>query len=81
MATESYSSPSILMQYYGNKTKPGAHIPFNFFLLNTDRNNFIGSIDLLIETWLENIPENMVPNWVVSIQANNIEFEIIDKLP
>lgn len=67
MATESYSSSSMLMQYYGNKTRPGAHIPFNFYLFGTNRNNFVESIDNMIKIWLDEIPENMVPNWVVSV--------------
>jgi len=55
------------MQYYGNSTKLGAHLPFNFKLLAADRRNIIESIDTSVKDWLGNMPENQVANWVVSI--------------
>jgi len=55
------------MQYYGNSTKPGAHLPFNFALIAVDKRNIIESIDTNIKNWLDNMPENQVANWVVSI--------------
>lgn len=65
MTTESYSSISVLKQYYGNSTKRGAQIPFNFNLLNPDKNNMIESIDEKILVWLNAVPKSMVANWVV----------------
>lgn len=63
---ESYSYLSILMQYYGNQTKLGAHIPFNFGLMRkVERNNLVETIDNTIKDWLYNIKENMVANGVV----------------
>lgn len=63
------------MQYYGNKTKLGAHIPFNFgFVGNIQRNNLAESVDLNIKTWLDNIPENMVANWVVGVLKFSIQI-------
>jgi len=67
LATESYSPMNILKQYYGNSTKPGANLPFNFGLLAMDRANLVELIELRIKTWLDNLPENQVANWVVSI--------------
>jgi len=55
------------MQYYGTSTKPGAQLPFNFGLLSVDKHNIIESIDTKIKNWLDNLPENQVANWVVSI--------------
>jgi len=66
MATESYSSIETLKQYYGNATRRGSQIPFNFGLLEIDRNNIVEDIDTTVKSWLENLPENMVANWVVS---------------
>ncbi|VVC33480.1 Glycoside hydrolase superfamily,Glycosyl hydrolase, family 13, catalytic domain [Cinara cedri] len=65
IATESYTSINTLMQYYGNITNPGAQIPFNFQLLGMDRNNLLEQTEQGIKKWIENIPENMVPNWVI----------------
>lgn len=67
MATESYSNLTTLLQYYGNGKRLGAHIPFNFGLLSTERNNIIPYIDEIIGEWLEHLPENTVANWVVSV--------------
>jgi len=54
------------MQYYGNGTKRGAQIPFNFGLLFVERNDIIATIDETVKLWLYNMPERMVANWVVS---------------
>jgi len=67
MTTESYSSVEILMKYYGNSTKRGAQIPFNFGLFGIVRHNVGESMDKCIKSWLDNLPENTVPNWVVRI--------------
>lgn len=55
------------MQYYGTSVKPGAHVPFNFGLLSADKRNIAESIDNSIRNWLDNLPENQVANWVVSV--------------
>lgn len=65
LTSESYTAYEILMQYYGNNTIPGAHVPFNFGLLLSNRKNLIESIDQSISIWLSGLPENAVPNWVV----------------
>ncbi|XP_003246887.1 maltase 2 [Acyrthosiphon pisum] len=70
IATESYSPIKVLMQYYGNSTKAGAHLPFNFGLLTVDKRNIIESIDTNIKKWLDNMPENQVANWVVENHDN-----------
>lgn len=66
MTTESYSPIETLMKYYGNSTKHGAHVPFNFGLVIYRENNIIEFIDRNIKEWLDNMPKNMVANWVVS---------------
>jgi len=55
------------MQYYGNSTKLGAHVPFNFGLLSVDRRNIVESIENRIKEWLDNMPKDQVANWVVSV--------------
>ncbi|XP_025204893.1 maltase A3-like, partial [Melanaphis sacchari] len=70
IATESYSPINVLKQYYGNATKPGAQVPFNFGLIVLDKNNIIESIEKVIGNWLDNMPENQVANWVVENHDN-----------
>lgn len=68
MATESYTSVDILMQYYGNFTNPGAQVPFNLELVKFPKDDHIvESIDTIIKNWLSNLPENAVANWVVHV--------------
>jgi len=55
------------MQYYGNSTRAGAHVPFNFGLLDVDRRIIVESIEKHVKKWLDNMPEHQVANWVVSI--------------
>jgi len=70
IATESYSPIKVLMQYYGNSTKLGAHVPFNFGLLGVDRRNIVASIEGEIKNWLDNMPKNQVANWVIENHDN-----------
>lgn len=65
MITDTYSELGTSKQYYGYSTKFGAQIPLNFNLINADKNNMIQSIDEKILLWLNDIPKNMVANWVV----------------
>jgi len=68
MASESYSSVDLLMQYYGNFTNPGAQVPFNLALVRFPKDDHIvQSIDTIIKNWLSNLPENAVANWVVRV--------------
>jgi len=68
MASESYSSVDLLMQYYGNSTNPGAQVPFNLFFVRYPKDNpIVEFIDTTIKNWLVNLPENSVANWVVSV--------------
>lgn len=55
------------MQYYGNETKLGAQIPFNFGFVKIDKNHIVDNVDICIKRWLNHIPKNMVANWVVRL--------------
>ncbi|XP_027848442.1 maltase 2-like isoform X2 [Aphis gossypii] len=70
LATESYSPIDVLMQYYGNSTRAGAHVPFNFGLLSVDKRNIVESIEKHVKTWLDNMPEHQVANWVIENHDN-----------
>lgn len=66
--TESYSSADIIRQYYiSDDGRDGAHLPFNFVLINeisksSKAENFVTTIS----DWFKNIPDGKVTNWVVS---------------
>lgn len=65
--TEAYTTLENTIRYYGNATTPMAQIPFNFQLLT--RLNFSSnaiSFESVINSWIENMPQNQSANWVVS---------------
>ncbi|XP_060865355.1 maltase A3-like [Metopolophium dirhodum] len=71
IGTEAYAPIDVLMQYYGNSTKPGANVPFNLRLIrNVDKSNIIESIDKIVKDWLDNMPENQVANWAMENHDN-----------
>lgn len=67
MIVEAYTSLENTIKYYGNETKLGAHMPFNFMLV-TDLNDQSKAVDFnnTIHKWLDNMPEGKWANWVVS---------------
>ena len=67
--TESYSPPAIIKKYYqsDDKTKDGAHLPFNFQMINQiKRESKANDFVKMITDWFEVVPEGKVTNWVVS---------------
>lgn len=61
-----------VMRYYGNDTVPLANFPFNFFLMDSLMNRTVVTGESLKETvslWLDNLPPNKWPNWVVSLHS------------
>lgn len=69
--TEAYGDIQLLMKYYGNGTVEGAHMPFNFLLIQTISNSS-NAYDLkkATDTWMDNMPTGHSPNWVVSTFSN-----------
>ncbi|EDW74213.1 maltase A3 [Drosophila willistoni] len=66
LLSEAYAPLDILMQYYGNSTHNGSHVPFNFELLaNIDFDSDAYHYAQLIHNWLDNLPEGQVANWVL----------------
>ncbi|XP_026469493.1 maltase A1-like [Ctenocephalides felis] len=66
MMTEAYTDVDHTMEYFGNGSQIGAHIPFNFFLisdlkLESNARDFKTSID----KWLDNLPSGKTSNWVL----------------
>lgn len=72
LIAEVYSDVDDVMRYYGNDTVPLADFPFNFFILDSLMNRSAVTGESLKETvnlWLDNLPPNKWPNWVVSLHS------------
>lgn len=67
--TESYAPPEIIKKYYqsNDTTKDGAHLPFNFQMINEIK-DFSTAADFvnMVTNWFKVVPEGKVTNWVVS---------------
>jgi len=71
MITEAYTSLENTMRYYGNETNLGAHMPFNFGLI--DRLNKYSNatkFNEAINNLLDNMPDGKCASWAVSIVAS-----------
>ncbi|XP_063703256.1 maltase A3-like [Culicoides brevitarsis] len=70
--TEAYSAIDIVMQYYGNATHEGAHMPFNFqIIINLNNNSNAYDFKRTCDTWMLNMPEERTPNWVMGNHDQN----------
>lgn len=66
MMSEAYSPLNVVLQYYGNSTHNGSHVPFNFQMLQrlwneSNAHDYINCID----DWIKGVPKYQVANWVV----------------
>lgn len=75
MITEAYTTIENTIRYYGNKTNLGAHMPFNFGLIErlNDSSNATKFNDA-VNSWLDIMPDGKCANWVVSIIIHYIGF-------
>lgn len=70
MITEAYTSLSNTMRYYGNDTNPGAHMPFNFGLIDSlNDQSRAEDFNKVVLKWMSNMPAGGRANWVVSMPA------------
>ena len=67
MMTESYSPADVIKKYYGSGAKDGAHLPFNFQMIN-DIKATSKAMDFvnMVNRWSDVVPDGKVTNWVVS---------------
>ncbi|XP_069688710.1 maltase 2-like isoform X2 [Periplaneta americana] len=66
MMAEVYDSVEKTMQYYGDRHRPLADFPFNFYLMtNISRESSPYDIKNTIELWMSNMPETKWANWVL----------------
>jgi len=65
---ETYSPAWFTMQFYGNRSTEGAHLPFNFNLITVMEQSGLSASNVqeAIDLWLKNMPAGRTPNWVVS---------------
>ncbi|CAD7089388.1 unnamed protein product [Hermetia illucens] len=69
--TEIYSPIDIIMQYYGNGTYNGAHIPFNFnFITKVNKDSKAPDYAAVISLWMDNMPKRYTANWVIGNHDN-----------
>ncbi|XP_013110943.2 maltase A3 [Stomoxys calcitrans] len=72
LMTESYAPLDVVMQYYGNGTREGAQIPFNFLIIEELGNNSNAfNYAETINKWLKNMPEGKTANWVLGNHDQN----------
>ncbi|XP_064552128.1 maltase A3 [Drosophila montana] len=64
---ETYSPAWFTMQFYGNRSVDGAHLPFNFNLITVmEESGLSGSnVQKAIDLWLQNMPAGRTANWVL----------------
>jgi alpha-glucosidase len=69
LMTEAYTSLEKELEFYGNAFgRRGAHVPFNFLIIeNINQNSMPVDYKSYIDAWLDNMPKesDYVPNWVV----------------
>lgn len=60
--TEAYTSWESTIKYY----KYGSNVPFNFkFITDANANSTATNFQVLIQKWIQMMPKDQVPNWVV----------------
>ncbi|KAH8316611.1 hypothetical protein KR067_011744 [Drosophila pandora] len=64
---ETYAPPAYTMQFYGNRSVAGAHLPFNFNLITVLASDGFSasSIKTAVDNWLDNLPAGRTANWVI----------------
>ncbi|KAH8301669.1 hypothetical protein KR059_008001 [Drosophila kikkawai] len=64
---ETYAPPAYTMQFYGNRSVEGAHLPFNFNLITVPASEGFSasSVKLSVDNWLNNLPSGRTANWVI----------------
>ncbi|XP_065203797.1 maltase 2-like [Planococcus citri] len=79
MMVEAYATLNNTMRFFGTKTQPIAHIPFNFFLLTRlkDESN-ASDFQNAINDWMNNMPQGEWPNWVLGNHDNRRIAEKFD---
>ncbi|KAI8118981.1 putative maltase H [Lucilia cuprina] len=71
LLTEAYTTFENLMLYYGDGTRNGSMIPFNFyFMQNILKTTTAAEIKDLITRWLDTMPKDVLANWLLGNHDN-----------
>ncbi|XP_017066177.1 maltase A3 [Drosophila eugracilis] len=64
---ETYSPAWFTMQFYGNRSTEGAHLPFNFNFITVMEQKGLNASNVkeAIDLWLNNMPAGRTANWVI----------------
>lgn len=66
MMTESWADVDQAQRFYGNGTRKGSYIPFNFELIKAlDRDSKAADYKRAIDAWLNPLPQGVEANWVI----------------
>lgn len=73
--TESYSSAEQIKKFYGDGTSDGAHLPFNFQMINDlNKNSKADAYVKMAQNWFNTIPTSRTTNWVVSGMSTELSL-------
>lgn len=66
MMTEAYATLKQQLQWYGNETSRGSHMPFNFALISDlNKDSKADDFKVAIDGWLDEMPTFARANWVL----------------
>lgn len=66
LMTEAYTALDNIIKFYGNSTREGSQIPFNFELIsNVNYNSTAADFQTYINRWLDAVPTGRISNWVM----------------
>ncbi|KAG5671321.1 hypothetical protein PVAND_001525 [Polypedilum vanderplanki] len=78
MMTESYSSVEKAQRFYGNGTRKGSYVPFNFEIIkNMNKESTAKDYKRTIDSWLDPMPAGVLANWVV---GNHDQHRVASRL-
>lgn len=64
--TEAYTSLDNMIRFYGDGSRKGSHVPFNFELIsNVNSESTAKDYFVRINNWLDRVPEGSQANWVL----------------
>ncbi|XP_036332353.1 maltase A1-like [Rhagoletis pomonella] len=71
LLTEAYTTFDNLMLYYGDGERNGSMVPFNFYFMNSLKNQSTAQeIVDIISRWMNSMPDGVLANWVLGNHDN-----------
>uniref|UniRef100_A0A336M0N4 CSON005788 protein n=1 Tax=Culicoides sonorensis TaxID=179676 RepID=A0A336M0N4_CULSO len=73
LLTEAYTSLENILKFYGDSTRNGSHVPFNFDLLsNLKITSTAKDIKILVENFLNRVPYGKEANWSQTLDLTTL---------